>query len=47
MVDWIWRLSNIPFESSVLENWRPAVLCHCAKVKERGQNAAIIEVFAC
>ena len=36
------------FESVVeLENWRSALIVSLTEVKERGQNAAIIEVLAC
>ena len=36
------------FEGGVVpEDWRSAVIVSLHKVKERGQNAAIIEVLAC
>ena len=38
MVDWIWRLCNMAFESGVVpEDWR----------KEREMNVRIIEVLDC
>ena len=41
VVDWFWRLCNVAFESGVVpKNWISAT-----RVKERGQNAAIIEVL--
>ena len=48
VVDWIWRLCNMVFDSGVAsEEWRSAVIIPCIRVKERGQKAAIIETLAC
>ena len=42
VVDWIWRICNMAFESVVPEDWISAV-----KVKKRGLNVRTIEVLAC
>ena len=48
VIDWIWRLCNIAFESGVvLEDWRYAVIFHCTSLKKRGLNVRTIEVLAC
>ena len=48
MVEWIWRLCNIDFESGVVpENWRSTVIVPLYKVDEREINVRIIEVLAC
>ena len=51
VVNTIWKMCNMGFESgAVLEDWRSAGIktdCDCTRVKERGQNASIIEVLAC
>ena len=42
MVDWIWRLCNISFESGVVpEDWRSAVIVSLYKVKKRERIRAI------
>ena len=40
VVDWIWGLCNMTFESGVMPE-------DCTRVKERGLNARIIEVLVC
>ena len=48
VVDWIWRLCNMAFESGVVpEDWRSAVIVHCTRVKERNLSVRTIEVLAC
>ena len=48
VLDWIWKLCNMAFESDVPEDWRSAVIVpHCTRVKERGLNFRTIEVLAC
>ena len=48
VVDWIWRLCNIAFETAlVLEDWRSVVIFHCTRAKGREMNVRIIEVLAC
>ena len=48
VVDCIWRLCNMAFESSVVpEHWRSAVIVPLYKGKERGLNARTIEVLTC
>ena len=48
VVEWIWRLCNIDFESGVVpENWRSTVIVPLYKVDEREINVRIIEVLAC
>ena len=50
VVDWIWRLCNTVFESSVMpEDWRYAVLVLLYKGKEERNDCKnyIIEVLAC
>ena len=34
VVDWIWRLCNMVFESDVLEDWRSAMIVSLYKGKE-------------
>ena len=47
VVDWIWRLCNMAFESSVMPaDWRSAVIVHCTRVKKKGWYVEIIEVLA-
>ena len=49
VVDWIWRLCNMVFESRVVpEDWRSGVIVplYSTRVKERGQNVAVIKVLA-
>ena len=47
VVDWIWRLCNMAFESSVVpEDGRSAVIVPLYKKKERELNARTIEVLA-
>ena len=42
MVDCIWWLCNMAFESGVMpEDWRSEI-CHCTRVKERRLNVRII-----
>ena len=44
VVDWIWRLCNIAFESGVMpEHWRSAVLFHFTKVKERDLSVRTVK----
>ena len=38
VMDWIWRLCNMAFESDVI---------HSTRVKERGLDVRIIELLAC
>ena len=46
VVNWIWRLCNMAFKSSVLpEDRRSAVIVPLYKVKEKGQSVRIIEVL--
>ena len=48
LVDRIWRLCNMAFESGVLpEDWRSAVIVPLYKGKERGLNVRIIGVLTC
>ena len=49
MVDWIWRLCNMAFESGVVvEDWRSAVIVPLYEGKrERGLIVVNIEVLAC
>ena len=42
VVDWIWRMYNMAFESGVVpEDWRSAVIVPCTRVKEREMNVVI------
>ena len=46
VVDWIWRLCNMAFQSGIVpEDWRYAVIIPLYKGKEL--NVRIIEVLAC
>ena len=46
VVDWIWRLCNMAFESGVVAEIVDLLqLFHCTRVKERGLNAKTIEVL--
>ena len=46
VVDWIWRLCNMAFESGVVpEDWRSTVIVPLYRVNERGQNVAFAEVL--
>ena len=48
MVNWIWRLCNMAFESDgVPEDWRSAVIVPLYKGKEGGLNVVITQVLAC
>ena len=48
VVDWIWMLCNIVFESGVvIEDWRSALIVHCTRVKGKEMNVKIITVLAC
>ena len=49
VVDWIWKLYNMAFESFVVpDDWRSAVIVVLYKGKgERGLNVRIIEALAC
>ena len=47
VVDWIWRLCNGFLRVVLSEERRSAVIVPLYKGKERGENAAIIEVLAC
>ena len=47
VVDWIWRLCNMGFESGVVpEDWRSVVNVPCIRVKERKLHVRIIKVLA-
>ena len=44
VVDWIWRIGSISFESDVVpEHWISALIVPVYKGKERGLNVVIIE----
>ena len=49
VVDWMWRLCNMAFESGVVpEDWRSAVIVPLYKGKgERDLSVRTIEVLAC
>ena len=48
VVDWIWRLYNIAFESHVVSgDWRSPAIVPLYKVKGERQNVRAIEVLAC
>ena len=47
MVDWIWRLCNMGFESVLFLKTRSAVIFPLYKVKERVPNVRTIKVLAC
>ena len=49
VVDWIWRLCNMTFESFVPEDWKFAVIVplYKGKVKEIGLNVRTIEALDC
>ena len=48
VVDWIWRLCKMVFESGVVpKNWRSIVIVPLYKGKGEGLNVRIIEALTC
>ena len=46
VIDWIYRLCSMAFESGVMpEDWRYVLLFYCTRVKEKELNARIIETL--